>query len=79
MWGTGRNLVAPLLGYSFPSERKELISLIRLINNFNLHNLYSNPRCHVVAKAFSIFKNITAVDMILFKFKVIWFVSLIML
>jgi hypothetical protein len=35
-------------------ERNELISLIKLIENSNLDNLYSKPICHVVSKALSI-------------------------
>jgi hypothetical protein len=59
------------------SERNELISLIRLLENLNYNNLFSKPNCHVVPKAFSISKNIEAVDMLLLKFKVTWSVSLI--
>jgi hypothetical protein len=63
---------------NFLWERKEPISLIRLIENFNSNNLYSKPRCHVISKDFfSLTKTITAVDMLLLKFKVTWFVSLI--
>jgi hypothetical protein len=46
---------------NFLWERKEPISLIRVIENFNLDNLYSKPMCHVVSKAFSISKNTGAV------------------
>jgi hypothetical protein len=42
---------------SFLWERKELISLIRLIEYFNSDKLYSKPRCHVVSKAFSLSKD----------------------
>jgi hypothetical protein len=73
MWGTERNLVAPLLGVdispstetlNFLWERKEPISLIRLIKKCNLDNLYSKLRCHVVPKAFSISKNTATVDIL---------------
>jgi hypothetical protein len=62
---------------NFLWERKELISLTRLIGNFNLDNVYSKPRCHVVSKEFSISKNTAAVDMLLLKLRVTWSVSLI--
>jgi hypothetical protein len=62
---------------NFLWERKELISLIRLIENVNLDNLYSKPKCQVVANAFLISENTAAVDMLLLKFKVAWSVSLI--
>jgi hypothetical protein len=60
-WGTGRNLVADLLGTDispsietliFVWERKESVSLIIIIEHFNLDNLYSKSRCHAVPKAF---------------------------
>jgi hypothetical protein len=35
----------------------EAISLIRLVENFNSDYFYSRPGCHVVSKAFPIFKN----------------------
>jgi hypothetical protein len=50
--------------------------LIRLKEKMNSDNLYSKPRCHVVSKAFSIFKNTVAIDVLLLMFKVTWFVSL---
>jgi hypothetical protein len=37
----------------------------------------SNPECHVMLEAFSISKNIAAVDILLLKFRVTWSVSLI--
>jgi hypothetical protein len=40
------------------------MSFNKLIDNSNLDNLYSKPRCHVVSKAFSISKNTAAVDII---------------
>jgi hypothetical protein len=55
----------------------KLISLIRLIENFNVDNLYSKPKCHVVSKDFSISKTTSVVDMLLLKFKVTWSISLI--
>jgi hypothetical protein len=57
--------------------RKELISLIKLVKNSNLDNLYSKPECHVVSEAFSMFKNIIAVDILLFKLRVTWSASYI--
>jgi hypothetical protein len=87
--GTGRNLVAPLLVFllahtfclqqrlNFLLERKELISRIKLVKNFNLDNSYSKPECHVLSKAFSIYKNTAAIDIFLLKFKVTWSISLI--
>jgi hypothetical protein len=62
---------------NFLSERKELISLIWLVENSNLHNLYNKPVCHVVSKAFSMSKNTAAVDILLLKLRVTWSVSLI--
>jgi hypothetical protein len=61
---------------NFLWERKELISLIKLDENFNSDNFYSKPKCHVLSNAFSISKNTAAVDMLLLKFKVTWSVSL---
>jgi hypothetical protein len=55
---------------------RELIRLIKLIENYNVDNLYSKPRCHVVSQVFSISKNTAALDMLLLKFKVTWSVSL---
>jgi hypothetical protein len=89
MWGTRRNLVAlclyiPWRRY-FTSDRdsvfslrtKKLRNLIRLIENFNLDNLYINPRCHILVKVLSISENTAAVDMSLLKFKVTGSISLI--
>jgi hypothetical protein len=46
-----------------------MIMLIRkLVENSNSYNLYTRAECHVVSKAFSIFKNTAAVD-ILLKFR----------
>jgi hypothetical protein len=38
---------------NFLGERRDPVSLIRLIENYNSDNLYSKPRCHVVSKGFS--------------------------
>jgi hypothetical protein len=69
MLGTRWNLVAPLLVHpvvwtfhlrprlNFLWERNELISLITEKRSFNLDNLYSKPRCHVVSNASSTSKN----------------------
>jgi hypothetical protein len=54
----------------FPCERKEPISLLRLIENCNVYNLYSKPTYYVLSKVFSISKNTLAVDILLLKFKV---------
>jgi hypothetical protein len=62
---------------NFLRERKELISLIRLIENFNLDNLHSKPKFHVVPKDFLVFKHTAAVDMLLLNFAVMWSVSII--
>jgi hypothetical protein len=37
---------------NFPSERMELISLIKLVEKCNFDNLYSKPGYHVVSKVF---------------------------
>jgi hypothetical protein len=47
---------------NFLYERKELISLIKLVKSSNLDSLYSKPECHVVSKAFSVSKNTAALD-----------------
>jgi hypothetical protein len=52
----------------FSLRKKELISLIILIENFNFDNLYSKPRCHVLADASLISKNTAGVHMLLLKF-----------
>jgi hypothetical protein len=49
---------------NFLCERNELISLIRLVENSIVDNLYSKPKCHNVSKA-------------LLKLRVMWSVSLI--
>jgi hypothetical protein len=58
-------------------ERKEVMSLIKLVENSNLDNLHIKPECHVVSKAFSMSKDTAAVDILLLKFRVTWSVSLI--
>jgi hypothetical protein len=62
---------------NFLWERKELISLIRLIENCNVDNLYSKPMYHVSSKAFPISISTIDVDKLLFNFKVMWSVSVI--
>jgi hypothetical protein len=62
---------------NFLWERKEPMSLIRLVENFNLDSLYSKLGCHVVSKAFSMSKNTAAVHSLLLKLRVTWSVSLI--
>jgi hypothetical protein len=62
---------------NFLWERIELIGLIKLIDNFNFDNLYNKPECHVVSRAFLTFKNTTAVIRLLFKFKIVWSLSLV--
>jgi hypothetical protein len=57
-------------------NRHNRISLIKLVENSNLDNLYIKAGCHVVSKAFSISKNTTAVDILLLKLRVTWPVSL---
>jgi hypothetical protein len=58
-------------------ERKELMNFMKLVENSNLDNLYSKPECHVVSKAFSMFKNTMVADVLLLKLRVTWSVSLI--
>jgi hypothetical protein len=36
----------------FLSQRKELISLILLVENTNLDNFYNRAGCHVISRAF---------------------------
>jgi hypothetical protein len=57
---------------NFLRERKELISLSKLVKNFNSEFLYSKPRFHVLSNAISMSKNTAAVDMLLLKSKVTW-------
>jgi hypothetical protein len=66
----GVNMSPPIEALNFLSERKELMSLIRLSENFNFDNLYNKPRCYVVSEAFPISENTATVDMLLLKFKV---------
>jgi hypothetical protein len=51
-------------------ERKEPISLIKLVENSNLDNLYSKPECHVISKVLSIIKNTADIDILLLKLRV---------
>jgi hypothetical protein len=62
---------------NFLSVRKETISLMRLVENYNSDNLCSRPECHVLSEAFSISKNTAAVDIFLLKFRAAWSASLI--
>jgi hypothetical protein len=62
---------------NFLCERNDPTSLMKLVENCNLDNLWSKPGCHVVSKAFSISKNTAAVDILLFKCRVTWSASLI--
>jgi hypothetical protein len=55
---------------SFHCERKELMSLLKLVKNPNLSKLYSKPGCHMVSKAFSMSKNTMAIDILLLKLRV---------
>jgi hypothetical protein len=81
--GTGRKLVAPCLyirwhryftfdwNSEFPLERKELISLIRLIENFNSDNLYSKTRVMLHQRL------IPYTEKLLLKLNMTWSVNLI--
>jgi hypothetical protein len=62
---------------NFLLVKEEAISLTRLVENYNSDSLYSRPWCHVVSKAFTMSKNIAAVDILLLKFRVTWSVSLV--
>jgi hypothetical protein len=62
---------------NFQLVRKEVISLMRLVEKANSDNLWSRPECHVLWKAFSVYRNTAAVDMLLLKFRVMWSASLI--
>jgi hypothetical protein len=46
------------------------MSLIRLIENFSLHNLRTKKMCHVELDAFPISKNTAALDTFLLKLNV---------
>jgi hypothetical protein len=46
------------------------MTLIKLVENFNLDNLHSKPECHVLSKAFSMSKKTAAVDILLLKLRV---------
>jgi hypothetical protein len=58
---------------NFLLERKNLISLIKLAEKCSF---YSKPGWYVVSEALSISKNTAAVDVLLLKFRVTWFVKL---
>jgi Na+-transporting NADH:ubiquinone oxidoreductase subunit NqrF len=51
------------------------MSLMKLVENSNLDNLYSKSECHVVLKAYSMSSYTTAVDILLLKLRVTWSVS----
>jgi hypothetical protein len=55
---------------NFLLEKKELMSLIKVTENSNFDDLYIKPVCHVVSKTFSIYTNISSVDMLLLKLRV---------
>jgi hypothetical protein len=88
-WGKNRTLRNPCCWFSwhrkftfsqdfkFSVSEKEAISLMRLVNNTNSHNLYSRPERHVALKTTSISKNTAAINILLLKFRVIRFASLI--
>jgi hypothetical protein len=62
---------------NFLSERKELISWIKLVENSNFDIFYSNPECHEVSNVFSMSENTAAIHILLLKLRVAWSVSLI--
>lgn len=55
---------SPFTEVLFSVSEKEPISLTRLVENYNSDSLYSRTNCHIVSKAFSIFKNSAVVDII---------------
>jgi hypothetical protein len=57
---------------NFLYERNELMSSIRLVENSIVDNLYSKLGCHNVSKAFSVYKNTAAVDILLLELRVMW-------
>jgi len=59
----------PRLNFLF--VKYELMKFIKFAGNFNFDSLYSKPGSHVVSKAFSMFKNTAAVDILFLKFRVI--------
>jgi len=62
---------------NFLLVRNELMSFIKFTEKCNFNNLYSKPGCHAVSKAFSIFKNTAAVDILLLKLRVTWSVNFV--
>jgi hypothetical protein len=52
---------------NFLWDRYEPIRFTKLIESCNFDNLYNNPVCHFVSKAFCMSKNNAAVDMIKFR------------
>jgi hypothetical protein len=53
--------------YNFLMARKGTITLMRLVKISDSDSLYSRPERHIMFKAFSISKNISAVDTLLLK------------
>lgn len=88
VWETGQKLVAPLLLHllylltqifhllpkllNLQCERTKIINVIRLVENYNLDNLYSKPRYHIL-----ISRNTKAEDILLLKLRIMWSVILI--
>jgi hypothetical protein len=62
---------------NFLRQRKEPISLIKLVENSNLDYFYSKRDCHVISKTFSMSKNTAVIGIIMLKLRVTWSVSLI--
>jgi hypothetical protein len=54
----------------FSVRKKKANELEKLAEKSNIYNLCSKPLCHVVSNAFSISKNTTAIDMLLWKLRV---------
>jgi hypothetical protein len=52
-------------------------SLFKRTENSNLEHIHSKPLCHVQSKAFSISTDTAAADILLLKFWVTWYVSLV--
>jgi hypothetical protein len=51
-------------------ERKDRIGLVKLFENANFDNLYSNPECHAISRSFSMCKNTASVDILWLKLRV---------
>jgi len=58
-------------------DRYGLINFIKLNESCNFDNSYNKSGCHVLSKAFSIFKNTATMDILLLKCRVTWSVSLL--